>query len=783
MNGKIGRSKATTIGRRRSLAVAVVVTFFCTGLGPVPGAGTRKADQTHNSRAPLPQRPNIVVFMLDDVGFSHMRPFGGAIDTPNIERVAQQGLRYTNFHTQALCSPTRAAFLSGRNHHSMGTGVITELQTSDPGYTGILPKDKALFVQSLKDFGYATMGVGKWHNTPVHEVTTTGPYDLWPTSLGFEHYYGFLGADTDQFHPVLWDDRAPVDPSVGHPEYHLTVDLTDRSIQWLEQQNRQNPKKPFFLYYATGAAHAPHQAPPEFIAKYSGKFDQGWDKVREETLARQKVLGIFPQTTELSPRPEPIPAWDSLSLDQKRVYARLQEVFAGFVEHTDHEFGRLLDTIAQMGKLDNTIIIITSDNGASGEGGLDGSANEMRVFNGFHDNLADLVAGIDQFGSEQTYNHYPAGWALAGNTPLRFWKQINHEGGIRDPFIISWPNFIMDKGAVRSQFTDSIDVAPTLFELTGIQPAAVINGIEQKPIEGVSFVASLNDQGAKTTKTVQYFEMLGNRGIWADGWKAVAFHGRYPWTTGISNPNFDDDRWELYKADEDPSEVHDLAAKYPSKLAELKSLWNQQALLYNVYPLNDSTAQRIAATYASFTAGRTEFTYHEGDIRIPEPLSPPVKNRSHTITATVDIPPAGAEGMLVTCGGRFAGYALYIQGGHLHYVHNYLNEARYDIASNGTLPTGRVELAFQFDSTGNGHGIGKLFVNGEKVGEGAIDQVVPGVYSANETFDVGLDTGTPVIDTYSVPFPFTGKIVSVVFRLADAASTIYEAPLADPFDE
>jgi arylsulfatase len=710
----------------------------------------------------VPSQPNVLIFMLDDVGFAHLGSFGGGVDTPNMDRIANMGIRYTNFHTTALCSPSRAALLTGRNHHSVGTGVIVELQTNEPGYTSRIPKDKWPLVESLRQNGYATAAFGKWHNTPVDQVRPDGPFDLWPMSLGFERFYGFMAGDASQWEPLVWDNGKPLTPHAGRPDYHFTTDMTDQAIAWLKDETTQKSDKPFFLYYATGAMHAPHHAPQSYIDKYKGRFDQGWDRAREEILTRQKLAGIVPQNTQLAPRPKGVKAWDELSADEKRLYARMQETFAGYLDHTDHEFGRLLAALEKSGKLDNTIIIVTSDNGASGEGGLEGTYNEARIFNAMPENFAANLEHIDELGSRTTYNHYPAGWAVVGNTPLQYFKQTTNEGGVRDPFIIAWPHHIQDQGAIRRQFTHMIDVLPTILDLADVPVLSHVNGVEQQPIEGASFAASLTNPQASDARHQQYFEMLGNRAVWQDGWKAVAFHGRQPWDVG-SNPNFAADPWNLYRLDDDVAELNDLAQQYPEKLAELKALFDEEARKFNVYPLNDTTASRVMKTYESFTAGKTSFRYAQTDGHIHEALSPPVKNRSHVITAALT---EVSDGVIVAAGGRFGGYSLFIKDKQLYYTHNFVGESLYEIKATETLPAGPVDLRFEFEKTENGQGRGRLYVNDKLVGAGEIPKVTPAVYSQYDTFDIGEDSGAPVSDRYEAPFRYQGVIERVEFQVA-----------------
>lgn len=724
----------------------------------------RKSHQGVESSSAEPAKPNIVVLMLDDVGFGHLSAFGGPIRTPNIDRVAARGLRYTSFHTTALCSPSRAAFLTGRNHHSVGTGKITELASDDPGYTGHIPKSAATFARVLRDSGYATYALGKWHNTPVEDVTPRGPYELWPQTLGFQHFYGFMGGETNQWAPNLWDDKTPVDPAATTADYILDRDLANHALSYIKQ--RAEAREPFFLYLAPGTAHAPHHAPKEAIERNSGRFDQGWDKIREETLARQKEMGIMPKDARLPPRPDVIRAWDSLSEEEKRLFAHMQEVYAGALEYADEQFGRVLDELEKTGAIENTIVVVTSDNGASGEGGLLGSANEMRTWNDLPEDLAFNERSKGELGGPETFNHYPAGWALAGNTPGQYWKQTVHEGGVRDPFIIAWPKGIAAKGEVRSQFAHVVDVAPTIFDLVGVRMPEVVDGEKQMPLEGQSFASTLKSASASTPRDKQYFEMFGNRGIWANGWKAVVFHGRWPWDMKSLTPDFSHDRWELYNLDADPNETSDLAAKDPQRLAELKQLLEEEARAHNVFPLDDSTTALVAKNMKRLVGGKREFVYYGVTRATPETISPPVKNHAHTIIANVEVPKGGADGVLATCGGRFGGYALYVEDGKLSYVHNFVGEQKYKVTSNLPVPPGNVELKFVFTKTGENKGKGRLYVDGQLAGEGDIPRTVPILYSATETFDTGLDTGTAAGD-YAVPFPFAGTLSSVKVTIDD----------------
>ncbi len=729
-----------------------------------------KPDFPQPIRAPK-NAPNVVIIMTDDTGFGHPSTFGGPIPTPTLERLAKNGLRYNRFHTTALCSPTRAALLTGRNHHSAGTGMITELATGFPGYDAILPPSAALVSQVLKGNGYNTAAFGKWHNTPPWETGPTGPFDRWPTCLGFEYFYGFLGGDTNQWAPSLVENTKRIPPP-AEPGYHLLADMTNRAIDWIRTQKATEPGKPFFVYFAPGATHAPHQAPKAWIDRFKGQFDQGWDKVREETLARQKQLGIVPANTILTPRPKSIPAWDTLSGKDKRLYARMQEVFAGYLAYTDHEIGRVIDAIGELGELDNTIVVyIVGDNGASPEGGLTGTNNEGKLFNGILDSAESSRKLIDQLGGPLAYNNYPVGWAHAGNTPFQWTKQIaSHFGGTRNPLVISWPKRIKDRGGLRSQFHHVVDLAPTIYEAIGIRPPAEVNGIAQKPIEGVSFVYTFDDPQAKGRHATQYFEMLGSRALYHDGWVAAAFHGRIPWA-GFpfgSGLDVDDEPWELYNLDEDFSEATDLAKTNPKKLHALQSMFWIEAAKYQVLPIDDRTFGRLLFNAQPEVApGRTTARFYPGII-LPEACAPNTKGRSSSITAIVNLHKPEAEGVLVAEGGRFGGYSFYIKNGKLTLCYNFLNMARYTIRSNASVPLGKSKLRYDFtadnSSRGSG-GLGKLFINDRQVGEGRIGRTAPNVLSIDDTFNVGMDVGTPVSEEYESPFKFTDTLEHVTIDL------------------
>jgi arylsulfatase A-like enzyme len=747
------------------------------------GRTTRESKPDFPAEAQAPKgAPNILLIMTDDVGFAASSPFGGAIPTPTFERLANNGLRYNAFHTTALCSPTRAALITGRNHHSCATGVIMEFGTGYPGYHSLMPKSCGTVAQVLRGSGYNTSWFGKNHNVPDWHTSQAGPFDLWPTGLGFEHFYGFIGGDTDQWHSALFEGTRPIEPEEqsGGRLTHLDELLADQAINWIRMQHAMAPDKPFFAYYSPGIAHAPHHAPKEWIARFKGQFDQGWDKVREENLERQKKLGVVPANTTLTPRPKEIPAWDTLSADQKRLYARMMEVYAGALAHCDHQIGRVIDAIAETGELDNTLIIyIQGDNGASAEGTLQGTTNEVATAaNGVTEDLPYLLSMIDKLGGQETYNHYPVGWAHAMDTPFQWTKQVaSHFGGTRNGAIISWPRRIKTRGEVRSQFHHVIDIVPTIYEAVGVTPPTRIDGVEQKPIEGVSMMYTFDDAKAEDRHTTQYFEMLGNRGIYHDGWMASTSPLRLPWVTAGADPSPDDFKWELYHVAEDFSQANDLAAKRPDKLKELQAIFDAEAKKYNVYPLDATFTERIDPSIRpSLTRGRTAFTYYPGMVRIPEGSTPDIKNKSYSITADVEVPGGGASGVLATQGGRFGGWGLLVLDGKPVFVHALSNQSRhkYRIASDARLSPGRHTIRFDFAYDGGGigrGGVGTLSVNGQKVAEGRIERTVGRRFSLDETFDVGQDTGTPVIEDYSdkMPFRFAGKLHRVTIELRPEA--------------
>jgi arylsulfatase len=711
----------------------------------------------------------VLLILIDDCGFGQWGTFGGQVPTPNLDRLARNGLRYTRFHTTALCSPTRAALLTGRNHHSVGMGVITELADAYPGYSGQIPKSAAMVSEILRQNGYSTEYIGKNHQIADWETSISGPYDRWPSLQGFDHFYGFIGGETDQWKPPLFRDTTPVEmeiPKGQEGRYTLNDSLADEAITYIHREKSVTPDRPFFVYYAPGATHAPHHVPKEWMEKFKGQFHQGWDKYREEAYQRQLKLGVIPPDTKLTPRPSEIPAWDSFSQDQKKVAERLVEAFAGFTAQTDYEVGRVLDALEETGQADNTLVIWEiGDNGASMEGTLYGAFNEFTGLAGIKEDPDFLRAHIDDIGGPAAYNHMPVGWAWAMNTPFPWGKQVaSHLGGTRNPLVISWPARIKDKGGIRTQFHHVIDIVPTILEAAHIPQPTEVNGVKQKPIEGISMVYSFDDAGAKEQRHTQYFEMFGNRALYNDGWIACVRHGRLPWQNAGSY-DFAKDVWELYKLNDDFSESNDLAASNPQNLKELQDLFWAEAKKYNVLPLDDRFIERgDPRLRPSLIEGRTKFTYLSGTAHVPESSSANTFNTSHIITAYVEVPNTGGDGVLVARGGFAGGYTLYVKDGKPTYEYNWFGEARYRVTSSDPLPPGPATIRMEFKYDGPGIAKGgtvTLFVNGKKTGEGRIDKTEPVRFSANETFDTGLDSASPVSSEYQAPFPYAGVLRKV----------------------
>jgi arylsulfatase len=722
--------------------------------------------------------PNVLLIMTDDVGFGASSTFGGPIPTPTYDKLAKAGLRYNMFHTTALCSPSRAALITGRNHHTCATGVITEFGTGFPGYNSVMPKSCGTVAEILKQSGWNTSWYGKNHNVPDWQSSQAGPFDLWPTGLGFEYFYGFIGGDTDQWHPALFDGTKPIE-APNDPKYHLDADLADHAVAWIRQQNALAPDKPFFVYYSPGLCHAPHHAPKEWIAKFKGQFDQGWDQVRGDTLARQIKLGVVPDGTKLTARPKEIPAWDSLSADQKKLYAHMMEVYAGCLAYCDSNIGRVIQAVEDTGELDNTLIIfLMGDNGASAEGTLQGVSNEVGVAaNGVEETIPYLLSVMDDLGGPLTYNHYPVGWAHAMDAPFQWTKQVaSHFGGTRNGLVISWPKRIKDQGGLRSQFCHIIDIVPTILEAAGVKEPSMLNGVKQTPIEGTSIVYTFEDANAPTRHRTQYFEMLCNRGLYHDGWIASTSPLRLPWAKaqpGAPGADPDDFKWELYHVTEDFSQANNVAAQHPDKLKELQAVFDQEAKKYHVYPLDATFAERADVSIRpSLTRGRTTFTYYPGAVRVPEGSAPDTKNRSFTVTADVEIPNGGADGVLITQGGRFGGWGLLLLEGKPEFDYAFSNQPnhKYRVAAKDKLAHGQHTLKFDFQYDGPGYGkggTGTLSVDGKEVAQGKIERTIPVRFSLDETLDVGMDTGTPVVEDYvdKMPFKFTGILRKVVVEL------------------
>ncbi len=727
------------------------------------------------------EAPNVLLIMIDDMGFGMSSAFGGPINMPTVERLGNAGLRYNHFHTTALCSPTRTALLSGRNHHMNNMGGITEIATAFPGNTGSRPNSVAPLAEMLRLNGYSTGFFGKNHETAAWEVSPSGPTDRWPTRSGFDKFYGFIGGETNQWAPLLYDGLTQVELRKG-PNYHFMTDMTNQAIHWMRYQKSLTPDKPFFLYFAPGATHAPHHVPKEWIVKYKGQFDGGWDQFREETLARQIKLGVVPQGTKLAPKPDAIKDWDKLSDDEKKLFSRQMEIFAGFGEYADTEIGRLIQALEQTGQMNNTLIFyIIGDNGTSAEGGMNGLFNEMTYFNGVQETVQDILKHYDDLGGPLSYPHMAAGWAVAGDTPFTWTKQVpSNFGGTRNGMVIHWPKRITAKGEVRAQFHHVIDIAPTVLEAAGLPEPKVVNGTAQTPIEGVSMVYTFANAKATSRHYVQYFEIMGNRGIYADGWFAGTLH-RAPWEMKPRAALLDD-KWELYDTRNDFSLVNNLATKNPAKLKELQDLFLKEAVKNHVLPIDDRVLERLNAATAGrpdLMAGRTSLTVYEGMTGMSENVFINTKNRSHTITADVEIPQGGANGVILAQAGRFGGWSLYIKDGKPTYTYNFLGLQRFTVAATQPLPVGKATIRYEFASDGPGMGkggTGTIFANGQKVAEGRIEHTQCCAFSADEGADVGMDEGTPVTEDYKEQIDkFTGKIDSVTIDLKEMKAVNAEA--------
>ncbi len=765
-------------------------TTLPTADAPFQGVAKRTLDGSKpdfpRTVTPPQGAPNVLLILVDDAGFGNSSTFGGPCQTPNLTKLADRGLKYNRFHVTALCSPTRAALLAGRNHHAVGFGSITEFAGGWPGYNSTWPKNAASVARILQGNGYNTASFGKWHLTPDDQQGPAGPFDRWPNALGFDYFWGFLGGACGQYDPVVAENNSIVGVPKGR-DYYLPTDMANRTINWMRDQKAQSPDRPFFIYYAPGASHAPHHVPAKWADKYKGKFDQGWDKLREETFARQKKLGVIPENAKLTPRAPAFPAWNSLAAEQKKLYARQMEVFAGFQENCDHEIGRVIDAVEEMGVADNTLVLyIWGDNGSSMEGTETGTFNEMTTLNGIdlppavQLKLIEKYGGIEKWGGPDSQPHFSSAWAWAGNTPFQWGKQVaSHLGGIRDPMVVSWPKRIKDKGGLRTQFTHVIDVAPTILEAAGIPQPKSVDGIAQMPMHGTSFVYTFDDAKAPSRHTQQYFETFGNRAMYKDGWIACSRIDRSPWrldpnqmkTIGPgSGWDPDKDKWELYNLDEDFSQAEDVAAKHPEKLAELKKLFWEDAEKYHVTPLMGGFAAFFGLLPPN--AERTKFTYYPGTENISSGMIPQIYNRSFTITADLELPNKGAEGVIVAEADAMGGFSLYIQDGKLHYTYGLVGIRLDTLTSSEKVPTGKVTVRYEFTADKPGKpgtgGKGRLFIDGKPAGENHLQNTVPLRFSSYSGMDIGKDNGDVVSPTYKskAPFAFTGKIGKVVFDLA-----------------
>ena len=740
-----------------------------------PARQTYKELDARNAKAPerfevkAPDgAPNVVVVLIDDIGFGASAAFGGPIHMPTLDKLASNGLKYNRFHTTALCSPTRVGLLTGYNHHSNNAGSIMETGTAFPGNTGVRPQSITPMAEVLRQNGYSTAAFGKYHETPPWEISVSGSLDRWPTHSGFDKFYGFIGGETNQWAPLVYDGTTQVE--VPHdPNYHFTTDMTNQAISWVRFQQALTPDKPFFIYFAPGACHAPHHAPKEWIDKYKGKFDAGWDKLREESLERQKKLGVVPQNAKLAPKPTDINDWEKLSADEKHLFAHQMEVYAGFAEHTDNEVGRLVGAIEDLGRMDNTLFLyVVGDNGASAEGQMSGVFNEMTYFNGVQETVQDMLKHYNEWGGPSTYPHYSAGWAVALDAPFSWTKQVASDfGGTRNGMVAHWPARIKSKGEVRSQFSHVIDIAPTVFEATGIPAPRMVNGFQQDPIEGTSFLYSFDDASAKEKHSVQYFEMFGNRAIYSDGWYARTIH-RAAWNQK-PYASLADDKWELYNSNEDFSLSTDVAAQNPDKLKELQSLFMSEGEKYHVLPIDDRLLERLDAASVgrpTIMEGRKSVTLGEGMKGMGVDIFISTRNTSYSITAEAEVSASG-NGVIVCQGGRFGGFSFYVKGGKPMFAYNYLGLESYNVSSSQTLKPGKHTIIFDFAYDGGGlgkGGKGTITVDGKKSGEGRIEKTQPGIFSVDDLADVGTDDGTWVAN-YGSSAKFNGKLGKVTIAV------------------
>lgn len=726
-----------------------------------------------------PGSPNVIIIVLDDTGFGQLGCYGSPIATPHLDSLASSGLRYDRMHTTALCSPSRSCVVTGRNHHANGMAAITELATGYPGYDGNIPFENGFLSEMLQQHGYSTYMIGKWHLMPSEQESAAGPYDRWPLGRGFDRFYGFLGGDTSQWYPDLVHDNHQVEPPRSPDEgYHLTEDLADHAISFIADAKQVAPNKPFYLHFCPGATHAPHHVAREWAERYRGRFDDGWDAYRRETFARQKEWGVVPADAELSRHDPDVPEWESLPADARTLAARMMEVFAGFLSHTDAQIGRLLDHLRETDELDNTLIMVVSDNGASAEGGVTGTTNETQFFNNAPESLEDSLAKLDELGGPNTFNHYPWGWTWAGNTPFRRWKRETYRGGASDPFLVHWPAGMSARGEVRRQYAHIIDMVPTVLDVLGLEPPATIRGVTQSPLHGVSFAHTFDDPDAPTRHHTQYFEMFGHRAIDHDGWRAVC-----PWPgpsfaeaglpfgaaiTADTLAMLDAERWELYHSAEDFAENHDVAAENPGKLIELIARWYVEAGRYDVLPVDGSAVQRLLTERPQLTEARTSYTFWPGTAVVPGSVAPRMYNRPHSITADVDIPQGGAEGVLLCQGANSGGFTFYVRDQRLHYAHNYVSRAVHQVSAPDPLTEGKHLLRFEFEPTGapdlaqgrGSPGRAQLYVDGDLVAQADLPVTVPIMYNPGG-MTCGANPGAPIVEAYTAPFRFTGVLRSV----------------------
>jgi arylsulfatase len=764
-----------------------------------PGVIGRTTDES-SPAWPRPLRaaagaPNVLCVVLDDTGFGQLGCYGSPIATPNLDALAAGGLLYTNMHTTALCSPSRSCIITGRNHHANATAAVNELATGYPGYNGSIPFENGFLPEMLQRHGYSTYMVGKYHLLPSEFESAAGPFDRWPLGRGFERFYGFLGGDTSQWYPdLVYDNHQVAPPRSPEDGYHLTEDLADKAIEFIADARQVAPDKPFYLHFCTGATHAPHHVPRQWADRYAGQFDDGWDAYRDRVFARQQELGVMPADAELSRHDPDVPAWESLPPDARRLAARMMEVFAGFLSHTDHQIGRLLDFLKETGEFDNTLIMVVSDNGASAEGGPTGTTNELQFFNNAPEPLEDSIRAIGELGGPTTFNHYPWGWTWAGNTPFRRWKRETYRGGACDPFLVSWPAGIKARGEVRGQYAHLIDMVPTVLDVLRIEPPAAIRGVPQSPIHGVSFAHTFDDPAAPTRHRTQYFEMFGHRAIDHDGWRAVC-----PWPgpsfaeagqpfgaliTAAGLTDLDARHWELYHVAHDPAENHNLASQHRDKLIELIARWYVEAGKYNVLPVDGSAVPRLLVERPQIAAARNRYTYRPGTQTVPFAVGPKVLNRPHAITAEVDIPAGGAEGVLLCQGTGVGGWTFYVADGKLHYVHNYVRRARYGVSSPGLVPAGRHQLRFEFEPTGKpdfsqgkgAPGRAQLYIDGQLVAQAEIPVTTPVAFNPGG-LTCGASPGLPVTPDYRAPFRFTGTLHSVTVDLSGDLITDTESEM------